>query len=312
MYSSSLPSFLTDFHGTATILECLDFQCREDDGGPDLNTSVTLTDHEQFTCPQLTTLYIDGRNYYEACRRDAHWTDTIATIKSLSISYFNPQPGESFTTYDFLRPLTVLATPRSLHFADLVLHPSPGHLQLAQLLPDVYFLTFEDLHDFQVIDEIITVVGSPFDLTLTRCTIGTVTGEFIEEGFGDSGGLYLRDINDDLVPLLRLWNGQNLHIDNCPCFDDNVLDMMSSEEQGNFICAPFAEALHIRDCPNFTFSALRRFVQSRLSFNLPDFDDPPDHPPISFPYLHITGSAPSLSEQDREWFVANVSVFFCV
>ena len=94
-----------------------------------------------------------------------------------------------------------------------------------------------------------------------------------------------------LVPLLCFWNGYNLQVSNCPRFHDSVLDMMSSVENRDFICAPFAHTLYIRDCPNFSFSALRRLVESQLHLP-PDFGDPFDPIPTRFRHLYLSGSVP--------------------
>jgi hypothetical protein len=102
MFSSSLPSFPTDFHGTVAIMERLELQCIEDDGCTDYTEPVTaLTDKEEAKFPKLTSLVIDGRNYYEACKRDTRWTNEIATVCSLTVSHFKPKPGESFTDHEF-------------------------------------------------------------------------------------------------------------------------------------------------------------------------------------------------------------------
>jgi len=48
VFSSSLPSFITDFHGNATIFKRLHLQCREDDGGPDCDEAAALTERGEF------------------------------------------------------------------------------------------------------------------------------------------------------------------------------------------------------------------------------------------------------------------------
>jgi hypothetical protein len=197
----------------------------------------------------------------------------------------------------------------SIHVEELILRPSPEHLQLAGHVHHVSSLIIEDLHDFQVTEELFTVMDSLSNLSLLRCTLGDATEGF-GGNFGDLSVLRLQDINQDLVPLLCFWNGHNLQVSNCPRFDDSVLDMMSSVENRDPICAPFAHTLYIRDCPNFSFSALRRLVEYRLHLP-PDFGDPFDPIPTRFRHLYVSGSVPSLSAQDRAWFASNVSTFFC-
>ena len=92
-----------NFHDTATIMENLTLWCMEDDGGTNHTGPVSnSTEEEEFECPELTSLVIDGRNYYKACRRDSRWTNYIDTISSLTVSHFKPRLGESFTTHEFL------------------------------------------------------------------------------------------------------------------------------------------------------------------------------------------------------------------
>jgi hypothetical protein len=64
-----------------------------------------------------------------------------------------------------------------------------------------------------------------YDVTLTRCAVGHP-----RRPFNRDGRLYLQDIEagEDLVPLLRCWHGDDLYVDNCPGFNDIVLDMMAT------------------------------------------------------------------------------------
>ena len=61
MFSSSLPSFQTDFHSTAVIMERLKLQCTEDDSCTNYTEPVTAATHkEEAKFPKLMSLVIDG------------------------------------------------------------------------------------------------------------------------------------------------------------------------------------------------------------------------------------------------------------
>jgi hypothetical protein len=263
-------------------------------------------EHQEFECPELKSLVIDGRNYYEACRRDARWMDKISSVVTLTISHFKPRPGESFSTYDILLPLTAIHI-GALHLTDVVLHPSPEDLEI----PDLAFtgLAFEDMHDPRIMDQIMHLLRAPCQIWFTCCTFGGIPDTF--RHFGDAsigGSLVFTDIDQDITPLLRVWDAHNLYIKQCPGFDDTTLDTMGSEENGTFAYATYMRTLLIIDSSNFSIAALRRFVESRLHL-------PPDNGnqwnPIAtrVQRLCLYDNVPSISEADRAWFVANVPRF---
>jgi hypothetical protein len=233
------------------------------------------------------------------------WTSKIATIRSLTISHFNPQPGESLTPFELLNSLPEIDL-EVMCIADLFLHPSPDHIPLLWYTDSVAYLKLEGLHDPQIIDEILFGMRDPQNLSFTRCTFGDYADGF-GEGLECEGDLALTEINQDLSPLLRRWTGHMLHVSDCPRFDDIALNMMSSVENGVFTCAPHARDLSIQNCPNFSFSALRRLVQSRL--HLPSHFDHAEPTPTRLRGVLVLGNVPSLSQEDRSWFVANVPRF---
>jgi hypothetical protein len=254
-----------------------------------------MPEHEIFECPILRVLVIDGRNYYEACRRDARWTDKMSSVVDLTISNFKPRPGESFSSYGFLLPLTTVRV-QSLGVTDVAIHPSPEEL---------------DMHDLRIMSQIIDLLGDPPQIWFTRCTFGVIAD--MSRDFGNDGGeLVLAEIDRDMAPLLRLWHGHHLDVRQCPSFDDVILDMMGSEENGTFACTTHLRILNISDCPNFSVTALRRFVESRL--HLPDlsYNEHGSHPiPTRVRSLHLVGNVPSISEADRAWLEANIRTFHC-
>jgi hypothetical protein len=313
MFSSSLPSFPTDFHGTATILNRLELQCKADEGGSDnsISAALSIPAHEEFECPILSLLVIDGRNYYEACRRNAGWIDKISTVLDLTISHFKPRPGESFSIYELLLPLTAVRFTETVRITDVVFHSPHEELDILDP-PRADFLFFEDMHDPQAMVQIVNLLGGPHHIWFTRCSFGGIADTFGHFGSADFGGnLMLRDIDQDMAPLLRLWDAYDLDIHQCPSFDDVILDLMGSEDNGTFACATYLRALTICNCSNFSIAALRRFVESRLHFPHLSYNGDELTPMVTrVRILHLSGNIPPISEADRAWFVANVSEFY--
>jgi hypothetical protein len=121
--------------------------------------------------------------------------------------------------------------------------------------------------------------------------------------------LVLKEIDQDMVPLLHVCGAHELYIRQCPSFDDTILYAMGSEDNGTFACATYIRTLTIIDCSNFSIAALRRFIESRL--HLPPDDLDPWNPIMTrVQHLHISGNVPSMSEADRAWFGANVAQFY--
>jgi hypothetical protein len=227
----------------------------------------------------------------------------------LTISHFKPRPDESFSSYELLLPLTAVQSTETVRITDVVLQPSHGELEIPDL-PWVYFLTFEDMHDPQIMDQMIHFLSDPHHISFTRCTFGGITDTSRHFGEADiGGGLRLTEINQDMASLLRHWGGHHLDIRQCQSFDDVILDVMGSQENETFACARYLRALDISDCSNFSIAALRRFVESRLC--LPGLSGNEHWDPVAtrIRTLHLINSAPSISDADRAWFVANVPHF---
>jgi hypothetical protein len=186
----------------------------------------------------------------------------------------------------------------TLHITDVVLDPSPEELDIPNL-PFTTFLAFEDMHDSQIMDQIIHLIDL-YQISFIRCTFGHIADTFRHFGDADAGGApVLVKIDQDIGPLLSVWDADDLHIQQCPGFDDTILDAMGSEENGTFACATYVRSLTIADCSNFSISALRRFVESRL--HLPPHNDDEWNPSATrVQHLHLFNNLPPISEADRE------------
>jgi hypothetical protein len=295
MFSSSLPPFPDGFHGTATILNTLHLGCEEDNGrSADDWESVTSTE-QQF--PALNDLHIDGRNYFNMCK-----TDKPLPVKnytgvgvSLSISHYKPPPGETFLASDFLRPIAVIEEFEYLNMIDLILDPSPLPLPTLTVRPYAMELRLEDIHNSQSLAEIFHLLPENSTVTLFHSAIGDV-GPFNSEGH-----LILKNIHadEDLVPLLRFWEGCSLTVNHCPSFNDTVLHMMAPREDNIRNCAYDMVDLTIMDCPNFSVAALKQFVSAKSSVA--------DRPGIQS--LQVFSDVPAISDEDCRWLSENVDNF---
>jgi hypothetical protein len=241
-------------------------------------------------------LELDGRNYYNVCRRGVPWATKAPNVEVLTISHFKPHASESFPTYAFMLLIAPMKKLECLDIYDVALRPTVP-LPVPHMFLRLSTLELSDFPDFMAIDDMFAVLHYTIEVKLTRCTIGSTTR------FGAGGPLDLNEIDadQDLAPLLRAWDGYNLSIHSCPCFNDIVLDMMGTKkEDGEYVCASGAYNLFVSDCPNFLVAALKRLVAARL-----------DAPPYAGPFqmIHVCGDASILSAEDRLWFNERVPEF---
>ena len=231
-FSSSLPSFPNDFHGNAEYLESLILNCLEDDGGAVSTVSemsLSPVYREPFQCPHLSSLAIDGRNYFNAYQQNVNWTEMFPVISALSISRFTTVAirSESFT----LSTLTLSLIPfryrlTFLCIDDLHLDDSPIPMlddddmaDLDEPAPETIVIT--NMYDTHCVDQIVNFLGEPSNLHITRCHLD-------RDQFSSQGTVSLKDIDigEDLLGFLTLCVAEKLVIDGCPGFGDEVLNAM--------------------------------------------------------------------------------------
>jgi hypothetical protein len=293
MFSSSLPSFPGAFRGTASILDELHLRCKGDNGSSADEWASVMSTEQRF--PALDDLLIDGRNYYNACKGGSHFAVEYTGVWFLAISRYKPPPGESFLVSDFLRPITTIKDLRYLEMTDLTLDPSPLPLPTATKRPILSGLHLKDIHNSKSLAEIFDFFTHTSEITVTHSAIGDVGP------FNSKGCLTLEDIDadQDLVPLLRNWEGYYLTVKGCPSFNDTVLHMMAPREDGAHNCAHYMAKLVISDCPNFSVAALKQLVSAKL--NAADV--------FAIESLQVSGRAPDISAGDRQWLTEKVDMF---
>jgi hypothetical protein len=210
----------------------------------------------------------------------------------LTISQFDPQPGESFTLRDLMVPIAMMPALRCLNIynvnIDILGEPrmSFGSTDLS--------LKLRNMMDFSVITAMVDFLR-PYALHLTDCSV--VNGfDFPYEGV-----LHLNytDEEDDLAPLLESWHGDVLEVGHCPTFTDDIIDLMCDQSNpGEFQYAPHMDTLTINSW-NVSIDALKQLVVSRGA-----------HEDTRLESLFIrTVDALDISEEDRAWFTARLVQF---
>jgi hypothetical protein len=297
-FSSSLPPFPDSFRGVWSNLSHLFLQCQEDNGGSTDIWGSSTSMEQQLQYPALTSLVIDGRNYYNACRKDLQWTIRCPFVFDLSISHYTPLLGELFSSTTLTLPIIALPSLGALRINDLSLQPSPYNLVVAFPPGPGGYIQLSQIHDFRFIADMLDLLHVAININLTRCAMGLPRGRF-----NAGGSLTLRDIeaDEDLMPLLRRWDGVRLYVDNCPGFNDIVLDVMTTVD-AEYFCAPFMAQLDIADCPNFSVAALKRLVSAKLQFV-----DGGTQPGIR--KLRVSGLAPDISIEDQQQISQHVYEF---
>jgi hypothetical protein len=304
-FTSSLPSFPYCFRGSAPILERLELLCRKDDGGRDSGIPIhlSITEPEEFECPKLVCLTIDGRNHYKVSVMDPEWTDTFSDIEVVTISHLKLRRGESISTHQFLLPLLDTRV-NTLNITDVQLNLSPEGLP-NDFQGMLQFLVFEDMHNSLIMDQINQLID-PCEVSFIRCTFNHVAHPFRRFGSPEFGGwLILEELDQDIAPLIRLFDGYHLNITRCPSFNDSILGMMTGPA-GNLalLWTRYLRSIVLTDCPNFSIAALQRFVESRM--HLPFDDGGGGIEEAQIDYLHLFGNVPSMSEAERAWFEEHV------
>ena len=281
--SSSLPSFSSSFHGDAPLLEELLLECDVDDGGFEAAIVPPGTQKtEQFQCPALRKLAIDGRNFYNACE-EGNWT-SFPAVTDLAISRFTRD--ESFPFLNLSSTLSRMECLTDLRLTDLMLDPPEEEDLDSMFIPMLSSLVCEDIDDVKTIECLDECFNTIFHLTLTRCATATGTVTY------DVDMLTLKEISGDVDDFLRSWFGSHLHLDSCPGFNDIVLERMCLPE--NRFIVSLITFLEISNCLAFSVPALKRFVETR------EYPGSGECPTLKT--MRISGNSPYFSLEERLWF----------
>jgi hypothetical protein len=186
------------------------------------------------------------------------------SVSELLISHFTPvaNRSEAFTSSELLSSLVPLQNHlTSLCINDVHLDESP-----TPILHDdfAYFglgtIDLENIHNTCSVRQILDILRGSSDLHITRCPLSP--------GYIYDGNLTLKEIDsgEDLVGFLTECFSDKLVIDNCPGFDDDILNaMMSSESEADWLtmpaCTQYVEALVILErCRQHRIFGLYNFL----------------------------------------------------
>jgi hypothetical protein len=208
----------------------------------------------------LSTLTIDGRNYFNGGKRDGvGWRHAVQNVSDLTVSRYTPRPGESFSTDAFLLHLGDMKQLDYLRIVDIDLCPSPSEPHTSttpfQILKHLERLYVHDMAKFEPVSEVLNLMDSMY-LTMVQCALGQPVRHFWPSGY-----LSLEDIDEtqDMIVFLNMWEGGRLFVTSCPGFNDRVLDLISTSTS--------IYQLVIVDCPNFSVEALKRMVSGLVYQN---------------------------------------------
>jgi hypothetical protein len=180
-----------------------------------------------------------------------------------------------------------------LRIHNVVLVPAPSRLPTPSSPPQLVELQLIDIHTLETFADILGALRDIPELFFTRCAIGDPGVPF----GGESGDLTLEgiDAEQNLIPLLRRWEGNSLRIVNCPSFDEAVLlDIMACN---NACAARNLATLHIDDSDNFSGASLRRLINARRVVGR-DITE-----------LNLSGRVPEISAEDQEWLSQTLDQF---
>ncbi|GLB43880.1 hypothetical protein LshimejAT787_1500640 [Lyophyllum shimeji] len=303
-FTSSLPRLATDFPNTAHHLSKLVLKASVANG---MTGFLDGTEVTHFPFPVLQDLEIDGWNFVEIYTNAGWWFEELLKtstnmVHTLAISQYRPMMrGEIQHRFLIDDAFPLLSKFRRLLLDNVDFdctsdenpfthNIEPESLELCSLSGP---LTAAMLEKF---------LHVPF-LTIVRCPL-TDLGAF------PACALTLRNIDypaiaQDLRVLLPDWDGYELRIDNCPGFDDSILDMLGAtrvlntttgEERLN---ASMLVNLSIENCHGFSIAALRRMTEARKIFIAGSTSD--DLRDLTV----LIRNVPTLEAEDRQWFARN-------
>ncbi|KAG1737568.1 uncharacterized protein EDB91DRAFT_1140738 [Suillus paluster] len=217
--SSSLPA-LRHLNLRAPLLQRLKLQCGIDDGEHPLVGSE-VPERWNFYAPALRRLFLNGRNFRDACA--LHWAERLPSLEELSVSRYS---GGKHPTGE-------------LHLHDVLLvvdrlHRRFGNLQMLAL-QDISFdgiLTRQGGYDIQIE----SVSLQSINLSTARAIFMSKSGPaprlvHIKHEYApiwhirltQADTLVLEGPFTSMSEAISIWDGSCLSIRNCPSFNDRTI-----------------------------------------------------------------------------------------
>lgn len=141
-------------------------------------------------------------------------------------------------------------------------------------------------------------------LNFISCSIPPIPSRFtcFDLGLSDvpAAAASFSSNDDSLYNLLSSWNRGSLQLTACPTFDNRFIHWLA-DDRGDGECEALGiRFLDLRDCQNFTASAIRRLVAAvNNPVKLADEDREEDD---QLSALTVYGKGPPLADEDLLWF----------
>lgn len=316
LHSSSLPTMSLDLSDSMPELRQLRLESTQCSNAYQSASRRSVYPRNVLRFPALEKLVIDGWNFIELYRNDPQWISHITGQLRLSISHYIPSgiDGGRFSFHDAFEFMSRI--PRLI---SLTLHDIEFDFELVmrldRFLVDEHFASLSSIELNGLSSRLTTGILAYLELfyldsiTIIRCPLSEV-------GYPPhSPYLTLEDLpcTEDMCRYIAYWSGVELYISDCPTFDDSILEMLGStwgseDGDGADLCAPRLFQLSLHNCTSFSTTALRSMVEARQAVTL-GFTEVTvnDNPPLS--YISVSGSAPKIFKEDKEWLENNLDCF---
>jgi hypothetical protein len=317
-YTASLPWIATAFYGDASELTELEIMALNDNGPPEPWQNTAGDDQATpFRFRTLSTLALDGWNFVHLFRENRQWIDDFVALpmhhrwKTLALSHYRPGGSEPRPTITELWPALERMGNLSLENVDF---EAPSFCVLEPTFLDN--VSLKDL-DSDLTAAILKSVGNLESLQVTGCALDKVLLTNV-----NCPVLDLEDIDATstagMARLLRRWSGDCLSIQDCPGFDDNVLNMLAArniDSKGRVkrYNAPLFSSLYLNGVCGCSAAGLRRMVEGRTVPNHPRYLDDDGFWEVNDAMIRtIVGRGVvgiSISAKDKAWFEEKVEYF---
>lgn len=263
----------------------------------------TSMDWGTFPFPALKRLALDGWNFVNLFRNAPHWLDSFVTMKEpdLSVSHFRQAEVDDLGRFSFNDAWPIFSRVACLELENLDFDCIFGP-ESEELWSEHRYIGLTDLSG-KLTAVILLNTAMCTSLDITRCPLGRITNlpSPYELTFDEI------DDGDSICRLLTRWRGGVLHMQNCPGFNDDVLEMLGEasyydEEHSTFNASNLFQ-LRLENCHNFSTLALREMVERRIEalINEPEQE--------LTKICTISGqNVPALRQEDRDWLTETTSL----
>ncbi|OJA18287.1 hypothetical protein AZE42_05877 [Rhizopogon vesiculosus] len=255
--SSSLPA-LRHLNVYAPLLERLRLQCGIDDGEHPLVGSE-VPGQWNFSAPALRSLFLNGRNFRDACA--LHWVETLGSLEDLCVSRYSggKYPTGELHLHDVLRVVDGLHR----HFRRLQM------LTLQDISFDV-ILARQDGYDIQIEAMKLHSLGPSTVRTIFESKTGPAPRlvhlkhtPLSNIRLTQTDTLVLEGPFSFIAGSISIWDGVCLSIKDCPSFDDHTIRHIHQAWNPDKLTSPSWSRLEIDNCTEFSADTLLDLINAR-------------------------------------------------